>query len=371
MNTKVLQKNIPKGWQIKQFEDCVILPAKLKGLKSSEYKPFGKYPIFDQAKEYISGYTNEESILNTNYPAILFGDHTRVLKYIESPFILGADGTKVFWSKEDIDSSFLYYSLLNLNVPNTGYNRHFKFLKDSEILLPEKTEQKKIAEILWSVDEEIQKVEEIISATEKLKQGLMKRLFTKGREFKLNDLCVKIIGGGTPARNIEEYWNGDIPWVTVKDLTNKKFISDAQEKITRTGLENSASNIIPKGNIITSTRMGIGRFYINDMDVAINQDLKGLILKDNVIVDFLYYFLLSRASILETKGVGSTVKGIKVEELKNLPVLIPNVEEQKRISATFSLVDEKNSINKKVKESLILLKKGLMNDLLTGKVRTI
>lgn len=388
MKTNLLQKNIPKGWQRKQFENCVILPAKIKGLKNSEYKTIGKYPIFDQAKDYISGYSDDQEFLNNNIPAILFGDHTRILKYIKSPFVVGADGTKVFWAREDIDATFLYYSLLNLEIPNTGYNRHFKFLKDSEILLPSISEQKKIAEILGAVDEEIEKTDAIIAQTEKLKKGLMRELFTKGighKKFKktkigdipedwtaesLDDVCSKIIGGGTPPRNIKEYWRGDIPWVTVKDLSEKKFINDAQEYITTGGLSNSAANLIPPNSIITSTRMGIGRFYINKKAVAINQDLKGLIVKDTFDLDYIYYFLLSRSGYLESKGTGTTVKGIKVEELKGLGVPVPTYSEQKKIGEIFTAVDEKIVINKNLKGKLNQLKKGLMSDLLSGKVRT-
>lgn len=376
MSYKTLQKNIPKGWQVKQIKDiCENFDSKRVPI-SKEKRESGPIPYYGATGvvDHVSGYIFNEDLL------LVGEDGADWSKFAKTAYSISGKS----WVNNhahvlkctDVHQTFLenYLNFHDLNSYISGGTRGKLtkgILENIPVLLPVNSEQKKIAEILSSVDEEVQKVEEIISKTEELKRGLMKKSFTKGKEYKLNDLCVKITGGGTPARNTKEYWGGDIPWVTVKDLTNKKFINDAQEKITNTGLENSASNIIPKGNIITSTRMGIGRFYINDANVAINQDLKGLILKDDIVVDFLYYFLLSRASVLESKGVGSTVKGIKVEELKNLPVFVPNVEDQKKIAGVFSLVDEKISINQSLKEKLVQLKKGLMADLLSGKVRTI
>src|SRR5690606_30331032 len=93
---------------------------------------------------------------------------------------------------------------------------------------------------------------------------------------RLDDLVDRIVGGGTPSRNKPHYYGGDIPWATVKDLSEDNYKEATLEYISREGVENSSTKIIEKHNFIISTRMGLGRGIINKVDSAINKDLKGL-----------------------------------------------------------------------------------------------
>ncbi|AUI38262.1 restriction endonuclease subunit S [Geobacillus thermoleovorans] len=150
---------------------------------------------------------------------------------------------------------------------------------------------------------------------------------------KLGEL-VTIIGGGTPDRNKPHFWNGDINWISVKDLVGDT-ISSSLETITTEGLEKSSAKLIPKGNIILPTRMALGKVAINQIDVAINQDLKALIIKDNSQLDlyYLFYFLKSKSNFIESKGKGATVKGITVNLISNLEVPILPLTLQKKIAS--------------------------------------
>ncbi|MFK7681313.1 restriction endonuclease subunit S [Bacillus sp. Wb] len=149
--------------------------------------------------------------------------------------------------------------------------------------------------------------------------------------MKLGDL-VRIVGGGTPSRKTEEYWGGDIPWISVKDFKSNK-IDKSTEYITTEGLENSSAKLIPKGNIIMPTRMALGKVALNEIDTAINQDLKALIINDRNILDtkYLLYFLMSKASYIESCGKGATVKGITIDVLTNLDITLPLIDEQRKI----------------------------------------
>jgi type I restriction enzyme S subunit len=149
---------------------------------------------------------------------------------------------------------------------------------------------------------------------------------------KLGEL-VTIIGGGTPDRRNPHFWNGDINWVSVKDLTGDS-ITKSLETITNEGLENSSAKLIPKGNIILPTRMALGKVAINDIDVAINQDLKALIIKDKNILDlyFLFYFLKSKSKFIESKGKGATVKGITLNVILDLEVPLIPLRLQKKVT---------------------------------------
>lgn len=147
---------------------------------------------------------------------------------------------------------------------------------------------------------------------------------------RLGDVIDNDLGGGTPSKQNPSYWNGNIPWMSVKDyVNNPNGVEDTIEKITEEGLNKSASNLIPAGNIIVCTRVGLGKIAVNNVDVAINQDLRALFLSKYIDKKyFLNYY--NRKNVV---GKGTTVKGIKREELLNYVFPLPPLEEQKRIVA--------------------------------------
>ena len=135
---------------MKKFNEIFIDKTKYgEKIQTSEYEKQGKHIIVDQGQAEIAGYTNREEGLFKEVPVIIFGDHTRVIKYIDEPFFLGADGVKVLRSKEkNANYKYLYYALKSAKIPNTGYNRHFKWLKDVELNYPDSVKQEKIVDIL-------------------------------------------------------------------------------------------------------------------------------------------------------------------------------------------------------------------------------
>ena len=151
------------------FEDKTKYGTKVK---TDEYHESGAHIIIDQGQSQIAGYTDLEEGLFQDVPAIIFGDHTRVVKYIEEPFFLGADGVKVLKSKlPDANYKYLYYALRNAKIPNTGYNRHFKWVKELQFKYPGVDEQAYIVETLDKVEkiiltrqEELQTLDELIKA---------------------------------------------------------------------------------------------------------------------------------------------------------------------------------------------------------------
>ena len=160
---------------------------------------------------------------------------------------------------------------------------------------------------------------------------------------KLGEVC-ELVGGGTPSIHESSYYGGDIPWATVRDM-NCRVIEKTERTITQKGLENSASNVIPAGNVVISTHVGLGKVCFVAQDTAINQDLKGVIpFSDNVEKVFLYYWFLSIAEYLEKSGTGSTVRGVKLDFVKSLDFPVPLLSEQKRIVAKIDAAFEK--INK-------------------------
>ena len=134
-----LKREIPEGWVFVTVETLLSKEIATKKIPSSEVLSKGKIPIIDQSTDYIAGFTNDEySIIKTDEPRIVFGDHTRILKLINFDFARGADGTQVLLSNNKRMPQHLFYqSLLRIDLSNYGYARHFKFLKDFKILLPD------------------------------------------------------------------------------------------------------------------------------------------------------------------------------------------------------------------------------------------
>ena len=117
-------------WIELEFEKAYRdVTSKAHKIDQSQFLNSGNFPIVDQGQKYIAGYTSNSSLVwKGNLPVIIFGDHTRIIKYIDFPFVLGADGTKVLEPNPELNSIFAYYNLLNHEVPSAGYSRHYKYL---------------------------------------------------------------------------------------------------------------------------------------------------------------------------------------------------------------------------------------------------
>lgn len=150
---------------------------------------------------------------------------------------------------------------------------------------------------------------------------------------------VTIVGGGTPSRDRQEYFNGNIPWITVKDFSDQFFIRTSQEHISQLGLDSSASRLIPAGSVILCTRMSVGKAAITVKDVAINQDLKALFCCPKLDSKYLVFYLAFIAPYLESRASGATVKGITIDDIKDLAIALPIFSEQQRIAKYLEQAD--------------------------------
>ncbi len=171
---------------------------------------------------------------------------------------------------------------------------------------------------------------------------------THWEEKKLGEVC-KIIGGGTPAKANKEFYNGDIRWATVRDM-KYDIIEETEHRITKKAVKNSSTNIIPKGNVVIATRVGLGKICLLEDDTAINQDLKGIIPKHpkTLSIGFLFRWFKSIAYLIEEEGTGATVQGVKLPFIKSLEIPLPPLPEQKRIVA---ILDEAFAAITKAKEN--------------------
>ena len=158
--------------------------------------------------------------------------------------------------------------------------------------------------------------------------------------MKLEDISIKIIGGGTPSTSKAEYWNGEIAWTTSAHLTGRE-IQTGQKYITKKGLLESSTCIVPKQNILIATRVGIGKVAMNKIDIAISQDLTGILINKKIVMpEYLYWALTRKKNRLKALAQGSTIKGILRTDVDKIQIPLPPLPEQKKIAEILSTVDQ-------------------------------
>lgn len=186
---------------------------------------------------------------------------------------------------------------------------------------------------------------------------------------KISDLGTTV-SGGTPDTNNPEYWDGDVLWVTPSEVSalSNRFIWDTERKITEKGLKLSSAKLLPVNSLIICTRATIGDCCINKKPICTNQGFKNIIVTDNN-VDFLYYLISKNKHELIRKACGSTFLEISKKDIDNLKFPIPPLPEQEKIAEILGTWDEAIEKLSSLIEQKKLLKKGLMQKLLTGKVR--
>ena len=165
-------------WEEKKFLNIFFsIPSRAYQIFKTEIFSNGKIPVVDQGKKKVAGYSNEIKKICDKTPCIVFGDHTTELKYIDFPFIIGADGTKILRNHIANSTLFLYYLLLENNVEQEGYKRHFSILTKKSFDIPMIKEQEKIASFLSTIDFNIEKQEGILENLKNQKGVLLHKMF--------------------------------------------------------------------------------------------------------------------------------------------------------------------------------------------------
>jgi len=380
---------IPSDWTIIKLEKVLHL----RNGERPKISDGGDVPVF--GANGIMGYTNE--VLVDNEFTIVVGR-------------VGASGQvhlgkgKIWVSDNAIYSEnydnkrahppFLFYLLRHRKLDQFASKTTHPiitqtFLNNFLIHLPPLEEQKRIAKILGVVDSVIAKTGEVIAKTERLKKGLMQTLLTRGighKEFKdteigripkdwevvkIVDACAKVKAGGTPLTSKKEYYNGDIPFVKIEDLANaQKYLKNTLITITKAGLENSSAWLVPPKSILLAMYGSIGAMAINEIPVATNQAILGIVPKEEKTdVEFIYYLLNFLTPHFARHAKQTTQANLTAEIVREFKIPIPPILEQRKIAEILSTVDKKLEFEKNEKAKLERIKLGLMDLLLTGKIR--
>lgn len=243
------------------------------------------------------------------------------------------------------------------------------------ILLPPLDEQKKIADILSLWDKVIQQTKDLIAYKETQKKGLMQNLLTgkkrlhgfneKWKTYTLKEVG-QIITGKTPNTNKEEYYGKDILFITPTDINNK-YTTKTERSLTNIGVK--YSKFIPKNSVLVTCIASIGKNTINQEDCTINQQINAIIPNDSNYYEYLYYHLTFNTPYILTFAGKSATAIINKSTFEEIDITIPPLDEQKAIADILSKADEEINLLNKQLDLYMEQKKGLMQNLLTGKVR--
>lgn len=390
-------QGLPSDWQTAPFEQCVLEGGieRKASIQQGGYRPTGRFPVVDQGSSLIAGYTEDENLIHRDdLPLILFGDHTRVFKFLDFPFATGADGTKLFRANEElVEPKFLYYALLHLDIPSRGYNRHFKYLKEKTIAVPVRFhEQREIAAVLSKIQKAAEVQEKIVCTLEELKAATMAKLFREGlrgeplKQTEIGEIpksweiiqlgkIAKIGNGSTPKRDKPAYWeNGNIPWLTSAKI-HESVIESADEFVTEIARGECHLPLVRKHSIvvaITGQGKTLGNAAIVTFDTCVSQHLAYIQFEtDEVLPEFVLFFLQGRYRDLRqvSQSGGSTRGALTCGFLKNYCVPIPPIEEQRGIARMLGLLSIRVKREEGRRQIFQSLFSSMLHLLMTGRVR--
>lgn len=355
------------------FADVTKLGTKLQ---TSEYLENGKYPIVDQGQATIAGYTNQEDGLFTDVPVIIFGDHTLVVKYIDTPFFLGADGVKVLKGiRADTDARYLYYAASAVRIPNTGYNRHFKWLKEADIPLPDLPTQRRISATLDKVSEGIALCKQMMADLDELVKARFVEMFGDlviGDKVGINRKKIGEIASVTKlagfefTKYIQYKEHGDI--IMLRGLNCKKghlVLDDIK------WIDKETSDLLPRsklyyGDILMTYAGTIGDVAMVDADnkyhLAPNVAKITLNDKEKCNPIFLMYLFMYTNDYIMTFASVVTQASINMEKIRNFEYYFPTIDLQTQFANFVEQVDKSKFVVQQQLADLETIKKSLMQE---------
>ncbi len=396
---KELEK-LPEGWKRVRLGEVIEYEQPQKYLvKSEQYDEKTGIPVLTAGKSFILGYTEEQFGIYNTIPAIIFDDFTTDSRYVNSPFKLKSSAIKILKTKDNNNDLFFFYNVmqtLNFN-PGSEHKRYWisEYSKIS-ILLPPLPEQHKIAEILETIDNVIEKTDKIIEKYRHIKQGLMQDLLTKGidengqirseathrfkdspigripEEWEVVELADvgRIITGSTPPTEINEYYGDEYEFISPEDITDRKYINKTAKMLSGLGFKISR-HLPPKSVCVVCIGSTIGKVALTNSTCTTNQQINTIIPNKEIYnSDAMYYFVLFYAQDPLIKDAGlQAVPIVNKGKFSRIQIPRPPLPEQQRIASILSRIDETIEKEERYKEKLERVKQGLMEDLLTGKIR--
>ena len=414
---------IPVGWLSIDYKSAIekISTNKIK-IKQSEYLNQGNFPIIDQGQNYIGGYTNnKEKIIYCDFPVIVFGDHTKVVKLINFSFAPGADGVKVVKPLSFFNPKIFFYftKYLVKKIPDKGYSRHFQYIEKEKIPLPPLNEQNRIVEKIEELFSDLDKATEDLKKTqEQLKiyrQAVLKAAFEgklteewrkknmllmlpdnlkkkigvgvselnysyiknipqKWILSKINRICSVVRGGSPRPMGDPKYFDGNIPFIKIGDITklSSKYVLNSKTKVNEQGTKKS--RLLPKGSLILSNSGTICIPKFLGVDACIHDGFVSFKdLPEYINVNFLFeFFEYIRPYVIQKNKQGVTQVNLNIEIVGDIDLLIPTKEEQEQIvqeiESRLSVCDKLEETVHQSLEKIEYLRQSILKKAFEGKL---
>lgn len=366
-----------------------------KKIPQKEYIKDGDIAVVDQGQDLVGGYTNDRELaFSGNLPVVIFGDHTRCIKYIDFPFAQGADGVKVLKPKPFFDAKAFYYAFQNVNIPNMGYRRHFPLFDQYTIPLPPLAEQQRIVDRIESLfvklDEARQKAQDALDSFETRKAAILHKAFNgeltaqwrkehgvgmeSWEKVSLVDVCILRSGTTIPVEH--ELSKGIIPYVKVADMnlpenyltitTSSRFVNSCVD-----------SHIIPYGSTIFPKRGGAiltnKKRFIAVPGIIADLNIMAIIPNIELINNWYCYYWMLSIDLRELNN-GSNVPQINNKDMVKLNIPKPSLLEQSEIVRILEDLLSKEQQAKEATEGVVeqidLIKKAILARSFRGELGT-
>ena len=350
--------DLPKGWVNIEFKKSINnIPLTGKKLKQKEYLESGKFPVIDQGQDFIGGFTNkEEFLVDCKLPVIIFGDHTKAIKFVNQEFIAGADGVKVLQPKSFFVPKLLFYFTQAMPLPNKGYARHYQYLEKSKIKLPPLNEQKrivsKIEELFSKIDSTKQSLEQTKLLLEQYRFSLLKSIF-EGKEWKkikIGDNLNFQYGKGLPKKDRKQ---GKIPVYGSSGIA---------------GYHNKA--LVETPSLIVGRKGSAGSVYLADQPFwPIDTTY---FIEETAIYNLKFLFHLLIHLRLGSIDSSTAIPSLRRDDAYGLEIPLPSLEEQEQIVSQieqgFSLIENTQNIVNSTLQTLETMKMSVLKQAFEGKL---
>lgn len=400
------EARLPQGWTFLNFDHaCHVVPTSARKLKQRDYSETGRFPVIDQGQQFIGGYTDHSDLkLETTLPVVVFGDHTRVVKFINFDFVVGADGVKVLSPFPHVEPRFLYYFLQHVELPDKGYARHFQFLQKTEFPLPPLPEQhrivEKIEELFSDLDAGVEALKKVKAELKRYRQAVLKAAvegklteeWRANNKDKLEPAAVlleriraeraksgkakklppvdtselpqlpdgwewatvydvgEVVTGRTPSKSKIDYYSEDFPFFKPTDLNAGYFVRNSEDHLSKSGMKEA--RLLPaKTVLVTCIGATIGKSGLSRVEGASNQQINAVITRNVILPEFLYFLCISsqfQKSIFDHASA-TTLPILNKSKFEILLLPVPPLFEQQQI---VSEVEQRLSVADEVEKTV-------------------
>ncbi|WP_430467977.1 restriction endonuclease subunit S [Winogradskyella ouciana] len=378
---------IPCDWNQNEVGNCFLIHNNLRLPISGDIRKSiqGPYPYYGPTK--IQDYINEYRVDGTYALIGEDGDHflkwknESMTQLAKGRFNVNNHAHLLKGKNDETTTEWFYYFFKHRDITpylaRQGAGR-YKLSKSALITLPcvypSIKEQKLITEVLYDTDTLIQALEKKIVKNKLIKKGVMQKLLTPKngwRYIRLGDIA-SMNSGGTPLTINAKFYDGDIVWVSISDISGAgKYISNSTKKISEQGLNNSSARIFNSGTVLLAMYASIGKCCIATRDVTTSQAILGITTSEKLYNEYLYYYLIFKVNDLISQGQQGTQSNLNKGIVEDYQVHLPEFDEQVEIANTLRDIDDEIDVLEQKLSKYQLAKQGMMQQLLTGKIRLV